>query len=174
MTFGELYAAIGVSPDDTAKMGEVSYELFSLKGKGWINYSSFEDGLSGRVEITAEGIKATEGRRTSAPSESQCRDDSEGTATEAETPKPCPPTLEELIRIDPSCACLIQRDELLHTITERIVRAFEMSHFVVLYGQPMVGKTEMLLRLRKVLDDKYVPLMVTGQGHRVSKHPMIL
>lgn len=175
MTFTDLYKAIDVPLDDSKRVAEVRYHLYCLQDRGWIEYQSFTDGWGGTIEIKPEGIRVAKDRRQvatstrkSEPSEFQTRDESEETAAETKTSRSCPTTLEELIQIDPNCARLLQRDELLQTVTERIVRAFETSHFIVLYGQPMVGKTEMLIRLREVLDDKYVPLMVTGQGLELS------
>ncbi len=77
----------------------------------------------------------------------------------------CPTTLGELINRDPHCARIIQRDGLLAQIKEYFTQIPEPKpNHIVLYGQPMVGKTKMLNRLSEALGSEFIPLLVTGQG----------
>jgi hypothetical protein len=170
MTFSELYYAIGISSDHRKKVGEVWYQLFTLQKKGWIAYQSLADGSGGEVRIEPAGIKIARDRQqiiTSMPNlkpfgpEKECKDERTKAIHKVEVEDPCPRTLEELVQRDQNLARLIRRDELVQEIKEHFT---QRHRFVTLYGQPMVGKTRILDRLSEVLGDKYVPLIVTGQG----------
>lgn len=82
--------------------------------------------------------------------------------------EPCPPALEELIQMDEEFARIIQRDVLVKEIQEYLETPGTELHPIVLYGQSMAGKSNILKRLCQVLDDKYVPLMAILQGCDLS------
>jgi len=169
MTLGELYNAIGVSPNDSKKVGLVHRDLFSLKNKGCVKSQILADGSS-IVTITPEGMRVAQDRCQPAPpmllpeaSEPPQEPSSKGTANETGGPKPCPTTFDDLIQ-GRACACSVQRDDILREIKERFTRILGRHHFIVLHGQPMVGKTKILKRISETLSNEYVPLEVTGQG----------
>jgi hypothetical protein len=175
MTLGGLYKSIGVSPNDNKKVGEVRYQLFSLRKKRWVEFQILEDGSGGTVEITSEGIKVAEDRRQAAPPTPQPEireppeePKSKEVTSEAGIPKLCPAILEGVIREDQTCARLFQRHDLLDEIRAYFGQVSSTCNFVVLYGEPMVGKTQILVRLSKVLGNEYVPLKVTSQGLGLS------
>ncbi len=74
----------------------------------------------------------------------------------------CPVSMGELLQKNQDCAKIIQRYNALNKIKE-FFKSKE-SHIIVLYGEPMVGKTKLLERLPDILDEEYAPLMLTGQG----------
>ncbi|MCP4110985.1 MAG: ATP-binding protein [Desulfobacteraceae bacterium] len=93
------------------------------------------------------------------------KDKSVLSANEEDSLKTCPCHLGDLIRINPNCACLIHRDELLQEIKEYLIQKPDPKPYhIVLYGEPMVGKTKILDRLSETLGDEYISLIVTGQG----------
>jgi hypothetical protein len=85
------------------------------------------------------------------------------------TARACPATWQSLIRVNRDFARLVQRDELANEILEYFTEtpASELNP-VVLYGEPMAGKTGILSRLCELLGDEYVPLIVTAQGSALS------
>lgn len=170
MTLGALYESIGVSPNDDKGVGEARYQLFSLKRRGWVEYQILENGSGGVVEITSEGIRIAEDRKQSMPPipELEILEPLEGPRIEAVIPEPCPATLEDVVQADRACAGLFQRHDVLGEIKMLFGQASSTCHFVVLYGEPMVGKTRILVRLSEVLGDEYVPLRVTSQGLGLS------
>lgn len=171
MTFNELYAAIGVSPSDKKKVGEVRHQLFALKRNGWVDSESLKDGSGGMAEITPLGATLVEDSRKSAASTSELpppKPSGERRTTQksvglTDALELCPPTLEDLVR-GQACARLVRRDDLNIEIKKQFTRALGGHHIIVLYGQPLVGKTKMLVRLSEALVDEFVPLMVTVQG----------
>lgn len=166
MTFNELYETIGISLDDRKTLGQVWYELHSLKKKEWIDFKSFKDSSSGLVWITPEGIKVVKGIRrvtdpTSESETSELPEEGEDEKAIRQTvfiEPSWPATLEDLIKSDEICHRLFHRDDLINKIKERFYR--KQDHFIVLYGEPMVGKTKLLQRLPEALAGEYVPLMV--------------
>jgi AAA+ ATPase superfamily predicted ATPase len=161
MAFTKLYEAVGVALDDSRQMATVRSRLFSLQEKGWVEYESIEDGSGGLVKITSEGVRVVEDRRQSIVIQEVRKD--EGTTTEeVDTLESCPANLEELATRDQDYARLVRREELLSKIKEYFTS--KGRHFIVLYGQPMVGKTKILAHLSETLGNQYIPLMVTGQG----------
>jgi hypothetical protein len=171
MTFSELYDAIGVSPDDKKRVGEVRHQLFSLKNRKWVEYQALEDGSGGMAVITPRGARVIEDSRqtmASAPEpeapEPPEAHKSEKAASEIGVPESCPASLEDLVQRDQNCAYLVQREDVLAAIRECFIRSSRRRHFIVLHGQPMVGKTRILKRLPEALGDEYLPLRVTGQG----------
>ncbi len=82
----------------------------------------------------------------------------------------CPPALGDLIQINQDCARVIQRDELVYEIKKYLIEtSAPKPNHVVLSGQPLSGKTNILSRLSEVIGDKYLPLMVSAQGSPVSE-----
>ncbi len=166
MTFTELYEAIGISSNER---GEVWYQLFSLQEKGGVKYQSLPDGSDSAVEILSAGIKVAQDRPkifASTPKESsepreERKDESTKIISELDTVEPLT-TIEDFIQKEQDCAPLIRRDELLYEIKECLTQTSD--RLIVVYGQPLVGKTKLLERLAETLGDEYVPLMVTGQG----------
>lgn len=82
----------------------------------------------------------------------------------------CPPALGNLIQTNQDCARIIQRYELVNEIKRYLLEtpAPKPNH-VVLSGQPLSGKTNILSRLSEVIGDEYLPLMISAQGSPVSK-----
>lgn len=160
MTFNELNEAIGVSQSEEWKY---RHELYKLKENGWIKLTSLDDGSAGTVALKSEGIRVARDRKKTVK-------DSTDTPSEMYFKKPCPASLEDLIRVNQECARLIQRDELVGEIQEYLAGPSKRNlNYIVLYGQPMTGKTKILHRLSEVLDDDdYVPLIVTVQGSSLS------
>ncbi len=76
----------------------------------------------------------------------------------------CPDNLEELLQENHNCARIIQRHELLHDIKKYFTHTTDRPNHIVLYGQPMVGKTSILNHLSRVLGKEYIPLILTMQG----------
>ncbi len=74
----------------------------------------------------------------------------------------CPPTLGELIQKDQDCAHIIQRDELVYEIKRYLIETPDPKH-VVIYGEPLSGKTHILSRLSEVIGNEYIPLLVSTQ-----------
>ncbi len=166
MMFNELYEAINVSPQDKKRIAEVQFQIYSLKKEGWVESQSLKDGQGGTAIITPTGFQVAEDRKknTASTPEPEHHESQPNYNDENKKPSssPIPASMEELLQKEPDCACLIHRDELL----QKIIRCFRQDnhHFIVLYGQPMVGKTRMLSRLSDEWDKQYVPMMVTGQG----------
>lgn len=79
-----------------------------------------------------------------------------------------PISLENLIQNEPNSAHLVHRDELLYQIKEYFTQTSEKMSPIVLYGQPMVGKTRILGRLAEILGNQYIPLIITLQGTNVN------
>jgi hypothetical protein len=153
MTLGELYNAIGVSPNDSKKVGLAHRDLFSLKNKGRVKSQILADGSS-IVTITPEGMRVAQGQWQPASPVQQ-----------PETPAPS--TLDDLIR-GQDCAYLVQRDDVLREIIGCFTRTSDRQHFIVLHGESMVEKTKILERIAETLSAEYVPLLITGQGLGLS------
>ncbi len=79
----------------------------------------------------------------------------------------CPPTLGELIKKDQDCAHIIQRDELVYEIKRYLIETPDPKH-VVIYGEPLSGKTHILSRLSEVIGNEYIPLLVSAQRNPVT------
>lgn len=157
MKFVELCKIVGVPIDDKKSVAAVWSKLFTLQQKiGWVKYQRSEDVSSDVVQITSEGIRVIEERRRRQ-------------LDSLDISEPFPVTLEELMRRDQHCASLIKRDWLLHDIKECLTQSSGDCPFILLRGQPMVGKTSILDRLCHELGDEYLPLMVTGQGAALNK-----
>lgn len=158
MMLSALLEAIGISPNNK---GRVLGILFSMEKKGLIEYQFLDDGSGGTVRVTSTGWEMAEDRRRMTASLEKTR--------VADTARPCPTTLGELIQRNPDCAHLIQRDDIVREIVKYFAqRPPPKDNHVVLSGQPMVGKTRILLRLCEVLGDEYVPLMVDEKGADAS------
>lgn len=68
------------------------------------------------------------------------------------------------------CINLIQYNELVREIEAHFSHvSTHHLHCIVLYDRPMTEKTRVLSRLFQVLNDAYVPLLVTIQGTHLSK-----
>jgi len=67
MALGDLYRALGISPNDRERVSEVLRQLFSLENKGWVKYQILEDGSGGLIEITVVAIKIVKDRRQLQP-----------------------------------------------------------------------------------------------------------
>jgi len=157
MTFTELYKAIGV-PFDQKTRGRVQRQLFSLRKKEWVEYESLPYGQGGEASITPKGIRVAEDNQQMMAS-----------ASEVDNLGICPATLGDITQRDSSCACLIQRDELVNEVLEYLSQPSKTYHFILLYGEPMVGKTILLKHISERLDEKCVPLLVTVQGSLLNK-----
>jgi hypothetical protein len=160
MTFSELYETVGVSESD---IGKAWYVFYSMQSKGLIDQVSLDNGLGGTAKITPRGIKVAQDRqRTLSHTKTAVEDSAQS----------CPANLEKLIQTDEECARLIRRDELVNELVDRIQEYPDKKvmnpNYIVLYGQPMTGKTKVLYRLAEVLDNDYVPLIVTVQGSSLT------
>ncbi len=146
--------------------GKLQSELFMLKKKGMITYIRNKNGELESVSISSEGFEIM---LLDSP-EKRIKKDQEKVSKQSVTSnkppiEPCPMTLGELIQKNKACARLLQREDLLHEIKKYLTQAPDpKSNHIVLYGQPMVGKTKFLERLSIELSAGYVPLMITGQG----------
>ncbi len=155
VTLSELIEAIG-----TSDIGKVWQELKRLQEKGWVKYQILEDGTAGTFEVTSDGCTIARDRQKTVAYPQRDR---------VNTACSCPTTIGDLIQKKPDCASLIQRDDIVHEIQKYFTqRPPPKLNYVVLYGQPMVGKTLILRRLCEVLGGEYVTLMVTGQGISAS------
>jgi hypothetical protein len=91
------------------------------------------------------------------------------TYSEFDALKPCPATFDDLLRTNQDCAHLVRHGELV----DEIIGYFSGTpkyklRPVVLFGQPMAGKTETLKHLFDVTGDDYVPLVIDVQGTPLS------
>ena len=157
MTLAELYMALNIPLDDEAQRSSVVRHLLSLQEKEWVGYKLL-DRQNGTVEITWEGMRVAQGAQETKASE-PTGDNSE----------PYPTNLGALASRDPSCARLIQRDELLREILGYFNQPSRPYHLFLLCGQPMVGKTRFLKHVSEALDGKYIPLLVTLEGSKCNK-----
>lgn len=166
MTFAELYQLIDIPLDNRKKQAELRSELFSLRMERQIKYPSSGDNLNHLIEIEPTSIKAAQNRQETIglmPSP-QFTNENITVVNEINVLEFRPITPEYLIQTDTICAYLMHRDELLEEIKEYFTQTSKRCHFIVLYGQHLVGKSTMLDRLPQILGDAYVPLLVTGQG----------
>jgi len=169
MTLGELYNAIGVSPSDSKKVGQVRYWLFWLGRKGWVECETLDDFSGGIIHITPEGMRVARDRCHPAFPEQQPEDSEplqepsdRGPVRETGSPQPCPATFDDLVR-GRACECAVQRDDVLREIKEHFTGTLGRHHFIVLNGQAMVGKTKILERISETFSSEYVPLEVPGE-----------
>ncbi|CAN2040246.1 hypothetical protein GMMP15_150048 [Candidatus Magnetomoraceae bacterium gMMP-15] len=72
----------------------------------------------------------------------------------------CPATIKDLIQSNPDCARILQRDDLIDTIK---IHFNQQNHYIVLYGQRMVGKTFLLQRMSGMLQNEYIPIILNMQ-----------
>jgi len=178
MLFSALCDKLFANPSHI-QIARVQGELFILQKKGWVDYDLTESGKAGLTWIEPDGIRIAESLQGAASTveTNQLSPDSQEESIRKETEKvkgaklsdltirPYPTTLGELIQRDPICARLIKRDDEIRKIIEYLTQTPEPKpNHIVLYGQPMVGKTKILDCLSKALSDNYVSMMVTGQG----------
>ncbi len=77
----------------------------------------------------------------------------------------CPYSIEEMVRTDQNYSQAIKHNNLVNEIKEYLTQKSEPRP-VVLSGEPMVGKTRILKYLSEVLNDRHVPMSVTGQSFK--------
>lgn len=153
MVFSDLCKKINSNPNED-DIREIRKELFKLKHKGWVDFQFLDQTLEGEAWIEPDGLKITE----SLEKKNQDMDSTESSTV-------CPQSLGELIEEMPAFARLIQREDLLKEIIRYITQTPDPKpNHIVIYGQPMVGKTKFLEYLSNSLSDRFVPLMITGQG----------
>ncbi len=71
-----------------------------------------------------------------------------------------PVNVLEMAKTDPNCVCYLQRYELI----DGLKRYLESYRYIVVNGQPMVGKTEFIYEVAKMLNNRYVPLIISMQS----------
>lgn len=160
MGLADLYEQLfGISTPSGDQKTDFLAELFGLEDKGWVAYEIDNDAKAGSIWLTGEGIKVA---RQVAPETSK----KQNILSREEL---CPPTFEKLIQQKPEYESLVYRYKMINDIIGYISQTpFSKAHPVVLYGQPRVGKTQMLLRLSNMLPSQYMPFVITLQGNKLD------
>jgi hypothetical protein len=178
VTIAELRDVLCRETDPKVADSEIWQHLWSLQEKKWLTITSTESGKIAVFSVTAQGRKAGRNETSKVDKEDRASGESEKLGSDVDssgnqnTPLVAlrqPPSvyLEDLIRDDESCAMIVQRA----WVIDRIRSYFGQEpprHFIVLYGQPLVGKTRLLIHLPAMLGPGFVPILVTVQGAEVN------
>jgi hypothetical protein len=169
MPLSDLHQALNVSGDDK----DVALALFTLENRNrLIKRRLVIDGSLGLIEINPDGIKSVQNQHESPgippASKSEQTGQGENNGSPALPPAPdyttCPQSLQDLIALNEDCKRIIRREKLVSEIRKRFTSPDLQGHFIVLSGEPMVGKTELLNRLATELGDDYVVLLLIGHA----------
>jgi AAA+ ATPase superfamily predicted ATPase len=80
-------------------------------------------------------------------------------AEQLKNTRPCPASLDDLAQNEQDLAKVIKRETIFNQI--RATLKYEDTHIIILFGQPMVGKSSLLSRISKELANEYIPIKIT-------------
>lgn len=134
-------------------------ELHDLKEKSWIDFAATENAEGGHVWLTGDGRDIAEQIKKSQKS-NQALSQQISQKKELSSISIISPSTGPLETIEQDL--LITRKDVVTRIRQNLQA--EHKHFILLHGQPMVGKTRILESLKTTLADDFVPLKVDFQG----------